>query len=89
MRPVPSTPGASPARVAKLRSASGRLSTSSGETVNERSPVLDWMTGVSPRTVTTSVAPPSSSVSDPRGTCEPGLTSTPDRLRVLKPGIST
>ena len=47
---MPLTPGASMASAMKLRLAIGRLSTASVETVNERSPLVAWMSGVSPFT---------------------------------------
>ena len=47
---VPLTPGASRASAMKLRLAVGRFSTASVEIVNERSPLVAWMMGVSPLT---------------------------------------
>ena len=47
---VPVTPGASSASAMKLRLAVGRFSTASVDTVNERSPLVAWMIGVSPLT---------------------------------------
>ena len=89
MRSVPDTPGARLANSAKLRVASGRLATESVATVNERSPLVAWMSGASPFTSTVSVVPPTSRVSAPTPTRMPALTVTPDRLSVLNDGIST
>src|SRR5262245_24201907 len=47
------------------------------------------MTGASPLTSTTSVAPPTSIVKVSTETREPGLTATPARLSVLNDGIDT
>ena len=84
---VPLTPGASRASAMKLRLAVGRFSTASVETVNERSPLVAWMMGVSPFTSMTSVVPPTSIVRVPRPVRLPGLTESPDRFSVLNAGI--
>ena len=59
------------------------------DTEKDRSPVVAWMSGASLVTFTTSVAPPTSSVSRPIATREPGGTATPVRLSVRNDGIST
>ena len=68
MRAVPFRPGASAASAVKLRFAIGRFWTASVVTVNERSPVVAWISGASPFTSTVSLAPPTSTVSAPTAT---------------------
>jgi hypothetical protein len=88
-RLVPLTPGASDASAEKPRLAIGRFCTDSVVTVKDRSPVLAWITDDSPLTSMTSLMPPTSMVKSPSAARDPGLTVTPDRLRVLNDGIST
>ena len=57
------TPGTSAANEAKLRPAFGRFSTCVCATVNDRSPVWDWIIGASPETSTVSASAPTSRLS--------------------------
>ena len=82
-----STPGTRLMNSVKFRVAIGRLVTASVSTANDRSPVADWISGVSPRTSTTSVVPPTSSVSAPSVARDPGLSVSPDRFSVLNAGM--
>lgn len=83
------TPGARNATAVKLRLKIGRFSTDSVEIVNDRSPLVDWISGASLLTWTVSLNPPTSRVTVPTLARSPGLTAISERLKVLKPSIVT
>lgn len=85
-RDVPTTPGASDARLAKLRLATGRFCTAWVVTVNDRSPLRACTSGAeSAETTTVSESVPSSSSRLPTLTRSPALTGMPLRSSALKP----
>ena len=85
---VPTTPGVRAVNAAKLRAEIGRFSTSAVVTLNERSPLCDWISGASDLTVTVSDVPPTESVSAPTLMRSPPLTATPGRTTDENPGIA-
>ena len=73
----------------KLRLAIGRFSTDSVVTVNERSPLCDWMSGASAWTVTVSDSAADFEGQRPDADPIAGADRDAVRLSVLKPSIVT
>ncbi len=84
------TPGVKAVKVAKLRlTPTGRFCTASVAMVKDRSPLCDWISGLSARTSTVSEVPPTWIESGGIATRSPALRATPLRRRVLNPSIVT
>ena len=86
---LPTTPGVSEVRVAKLRPLIGRFSTSAVVTRNDRSALCDWMSGASELTVTVSDVLPTASFIAPTLMRSPPLTAMPESRTVVKPDMLT
>ncbi len=84
---VPVTPGAREATLVKPRFRNGRFCTESVGTVNDRSPLVAWISGTSALTSTVSLVPPTCKTSVPSDAVMPGLTAMPDCFMVLNEGI--